>query len=326
MSDYRLREAGAEEFERFAATASNSTVHCRAAYLETLGAARFRRLLLDRGGEVVLGTLLPLDAAGAPQAKLHLFSGYQGLLASPRVASLPVHSRHHEMIEATQALLALLDPSCGHMAFRFHPHVEDLRAWQWFHYHEPALGRFTLDLRYTGLIEFPPGRSFEDYLGTIRSSKRRQFRLAARAGLKAEDSRDVDALVHLYGLTFDRQGIAKDEEELHWVRRIAEEAVARGFGDLLLVRAASGEPASATLFLHDGRSGIYLFGANDPRFRNDYSGIYAFVEALRRCHARGLQWVDVGGINSPERGDFKIAFNAAPRPFVEARWSRPSTP
>jgi hypothetical protein len=37
----------------------------------------------------------------------------------------------------------------------------------------------------------------------------------------------------------------------------------------------------------------------------------------------GMKMVDFGGINSPNRGDFKISFNAKPVPYFITSWDRP---
>jgi hypothetical protein len=136
-------------------------------------------------------------------------------------------------------------------------------------------------------------------------------------------SRDIDTLDRLHGMTFERQGLGRTDGEIRLVRKITPAALDQGFGELLLCRNAAGDAISATVFLYDERCGYYLLGANDPNHRRANGGTFLFLENVRRCHARGLKWVDVCGINSPDRGDFKTSFNAVPVPYVVATWENP---
>ena len=72
---------------------------------------------------------------------------------------------------------------------------------------------------------------------------------------------------------------------------------------------------AATLFLHDDRSSYYLFGATDPAFRRTGAGTFVLLKMIERSLAAGTKEVDVVGVNSPNRGDFKTSFNARIEPF-----------
>jgi lipid II:glycine glycyltransferase (peptidoglycan interpeptide bridge formation enzyme) len=96
---------------------------------------------------------------------------------------------------------------------------------------------------------------------------------------------------------------------------LAKESLSKGFGRLLVCRDKQGTPASASLFLFDDKTAYYLFGANDPDYRQDGTGGYVIFEQIRLSIEQGLSYVDFMGINSPSRGDFKLSFNAEPVPF-----------
>ena len=131
-------------------------------------------------------------------------------------------------------------------------------------------------------------------------------------GMSWETSTDISLLMELYELTFERQGQAVSAEHKKVLHSIASQALMQGYGEIIIVRSAEGKPASATLFLWDAHCAYYLIGANSPEFRGGYSGILAFVEAVRRCFEKGYKAIDVCGMNSPNRGDFKTSFNADP--------------
>ena len=311
-------------WDAFVSLSPQGNVFCRSAFLDALG-IDYDTWLLQEGGRALVGAVLLKGGQGGVLAAPYPFSMYHGVLLSGALYAAPPHRRYKEGLTLTSILLAELEQRYPSLSFCLHPGFDDLRAFSWFHYHRRELGVFNISLNYTGIIDLGmPG--FEAYLATIRSCKRREYRLALKNGLTAETSNDLVVLENLYRMTFERQGATKSSEELRLVRAIAQAAIAQGFGEILLVRLPGGEVASATLFLHDEHTGYYLIGANHPDYRNTYSGVFAFVESCRRCHARGLKQIDTCGINSPNRGDFKTSFNAVPKPYFVANWEKGKPP
>ncbi len=300
------------------------SVFCRSGFLDALGAPH-DTWLLQADGRILAGAVLLKDEQGNVGAAPHPLSMYHGVLLEAGLATAQPHRRYKEGLEITAILLQELEKHYSRLSFCLHPCFDDLRAFSWFHYHQREQGMFNIGLNYTGIIDLGI-LDFETYLATIRSCKRREYRLALKNGLTAEISDDLVVLEKLYRMTFERQGTTKSSEELRLVRAIAQASLAQGFGKILLVRLPGGEVASATLFLHDEHAGYYLIGANHPDYRNTYSGVFAFVESCRRCHEQGLKQIDVIGINSPNRGDFKTSFNAVPKPYFVVNWDKEKAP
>jgi len=229
-------------------------------------------------------------------------------------------------MKALNFLLSDLEQRYARISFCTHPATLDLRAFQWFHYHQPGRGRFSIDLAYTALLDLSslPGI---DGLAAISGDRRRDLHKAVSAGLMAEPTTDLGLLARLYRATFERQQITVDRRTEELMLGIAGNALARGFGELLLCRHPGGDVISLTLFLHDRRCGYYLIAANDPQHRSTGGATYLLLECIRRCMERGLSCVDFVGVNSPNRGDFKLGFNASPVPYFAVNWERPgSTP
>jgi len=303
----------------FVAESAQGSVFCRTPFLEALGLGH-ELWHVEESGVPCLGAVVMVDEAGLPLRAPFPFSLYQGLLLDPAHATLAVHRRVKRMLTLVEFALAGLEQCYPRLSFSLHPRFEDVRGLSWFHYHAAEQGRFRLDLAYTGWIALT---AFEEFLGDIRSTRRYEYRRAAAAGFTAEPSTDVDLLVTLYRRTFARQGVDVQAGVERRLRAIALSALAEGYGEMLLCRTPAGEPASATLFLFDEHTAYYLIGANDPEHRASGAGTFVLLEHIRRSRMRGLDRVDVCGMNSPNRGDFKASFNAAPVPYVTATWERP---
>lgn len=310
------------QWDRFVSTSPQGSIFCRSAFLDALG-VESDLWLVEENGQPQAGVVI-LRRNAEPLCAPYSFALYQGILFAGHSRTLPPHSRPKWTLEVTETLLKDLSERYDRLSFCLHYSTEDLRSLQWFHYHAPQLGQFKLDLYYTGLIDLTASPDFETYLTTIRTTRRYEYRRALREDLTVEVSQDIDTLENLYRLTFERQGMELDPAVLQRMRAITAAAISLGFGELLLCRDANGEVASATLFLHDERCGYYLIGANHPAYRNSWSGTFLVLENIRRCQARGLKWLDVCGINSPNRGDFKTSLNAVPVPYFVVIWERPA--
>ena len=101
------------------------------------------------------------------------FMLYQGVMFGSQSISAD-----HKRVTAEHRILTLLT---DHLATRFETFglcnawsLEDLRAFQWHNYHEPARGQFQLRLNYTGIIDSAAFPDFDAYLASVRTLRRRE--------------------------------------------------------------------------------------------------------------------------------------------------------
>jgi len=308
-------------WDDFARSSTQGNIFCNTVFLDSLG-EEYELLFVEESGGVQVGTVV-LKKDGQPIRAPYPFTMYQGVLFDAAIQTMPHHKRLKRCMELLDFLLVNLEQRYNRMSWCLHPTFDDLRSFQWFHYHAPERGQFKIDLRYTGRLDLLSIKSFEDCLASVRSVRRQEYRYACQDGLTAEVSTDVDILDRLHQLTFARQGIERPSEEGRLLRSISQAALARGFGRLLVCKDSHGTALSATLFLQDAHCGYYLFGANHPDARKSGSGTFLLLESIRHCMERGLAWVDFVGINSPNRGDFKTSFNATPVPYFIVTWEKP---
>ena len=313
-----LKCDSSELWDSFLKASPQQNVFSTTAFLSAMGVSYDAWFLTD-SGKPVLGALLiePLqEGFEAP----HGF--YQGIFFAPNSAHL--HSKIKYQLSAVEQLLAKLSARYSSLSFSLHPTVGDLRAIQWFNYHSPDQGRYAIHLHYTGLINLEAVASFQEYLAGIRKVRIQEHSKANRNGFRAQLSNDLTVFRGLYVKTYDRQGIAIKDEKVEQAISITKAAIDGGYGHLFLCRQSSGKPASATVFLFDQVSSYYLFGASDPDCRNTGASTFLLIESMKHFYNLGLRKIDMVGINSPNRGDFKTSFNAVPTPYFHVTWRRPA--
>ena len=77
------------------------------------------------------------------------------------------------------------------------------------------------------------------------------------------------------------------------------------------------ELASMAFIGWDTKRAYYIFGANDPNKRNGHSGTAVLWDAFYHLNEMGIKTVDLEGVNSPNRGWFKLSFGGNIIPYYE---------
>lgn len=309
------------EWDLFVTDSPQGSIFCQTAFLDALG-VDYDTWLLKVGGMALVGTVI-LRRGKTILPASHEFTMYQGPMFASYINTQALHTRTALILKLTEEFIVSLSQRYYNLSFCLHYSHPDLRALQWFNYHEQHKGQFRFTLQYTGLLDLNQFNYLEDYLPNIRTTRRYEYRKALRDGMHVESSGDVDTLLYLHRLTYERTGLDQTYEIAAMIKNITCAALTNKFGEILMCRNPSGEIVSATLFLFDERCAYYLIGANHPNQRHTGGNTVLFIENILLAKSRGLKLVDTCGINSPYRGDFKTSFNAAPVPYFVVTWTKP---
>ena len=309
-----------ERWATFVRRSPQRSAYVTSAFLRSLGLP-FELVTVEDGDQIVAGAPLILGEDGRALPNAVPMTMYQGLLLGDH-DRMARHRRIGYELEIVERLVAAIadrhDGCCLSQSWRF----RDIRALSWHNYHAPERGQFTISVLYTGILDLSAYATFDEYLASVRELRRREHR-KAKPRVTIEPSRDLDLLETLYTKTLQRQGIERLAHDRDLLRRIAQGALDGGYGDVR-VALVDGAPAAATLFLYDDRTAFYLLGANDPEFRSTGASTFLMLENIRSAHDRGLREVDFIGVNSPQRGDYKVSFDAGVCPYYVARLRGPT--
>jgi len=241
------------------------------------------------------------------------YSQYQGIALPPIIGG--IHKVVHKSLKTIMSTLPVLSEKFDNIGLCLHPSLQDLRGFQWFNYHTPERGQFDIRILYSGIINLEQYSSFDDYLMSIRSVRRQEYKKAKKQSLSMVESHDIESFIKLYKLTFERQSIELDVRALDTVRNIVNAAISNGIGRLVFCKDCEGSLHSAIVTLHDKRCTYYMFGATDPTFRSSGASTGLILDSIKYSFACNHLRFDMVGINSPQRGDFKTSFNSEPTPY-----------
>lgn len=307
-------------WDEFVENSPQGSIFCLSSFLTTLEKT-VHRWFVYQSGSVVAAYPVLLEN-GNPIVAPHAFTLYQGLMFEREIDSLPYHSGVPQKLKIAEFLVTNLAEKYSLISFCSHPHLTDMRAFTWFNYHSRDAGVFEINTMYTARLDL---RDFKRdlFINQVRNLRKREIVKAQNAGFKVIITSDIKTLDQLHDMTFQRQSLKRSEDDTTLFYKICQRALADGFGHCMQAINESGEVAASNLIIKDRNAAFYLIGANHPEFRSSGASTLLMFEAISKAAEDGASVFDFVGINSPNRGDYKISFNAEPVAYHIATWKRP---
>lgn len=320
-SSYTFEPVSLEAWDNLAGVSQYASVFNSRNFLAALG-TDFQFWGVFDGQELIAAASIQTDKAGKVLGPENSFNYYHGILLSPAITSLPSHSRIRRELAVVNRLVEGLTDVYAEIWLCIHPRMRDVRALQWFNYHQPENGQFQIDIRYTGLLELKEFTCRNGLVSSFARGRQGDYKKALAKGITVSSSLDASLLDDLHVKTFARQEADRGDLD-RLLPHITQTALDHGFGELLVAYTPDGTAVSATMFIWDTSTSHYLFGASDPAYRSTGAATLVLAESLWRATERGIIFADFVGINSPQRGEYKTSFGAVPVPYFEAHWKRP---
>lgn len=262
-------------------------------------------------GEVLAGAVILEDGSCMARAPF-AFTPHQGIVFANSVAQQPSQKRMTVEFRITTFLIQTLLDIYPNFSMALSPFFKDIRPFLWHNYGLEGKPKFEVKHRYTGHMHL---QNFEltEFLTTVRTVRRQEYK---KSQVQIQQSDDLQLFLSLYQQTFERQGLTIDVDTMGLVQRICEQAMAQGYG-YLSAAILDDHTASMAFFISDARCSYYLFGANDPAMRETNASSKLLLDNIALSAQKGFQIFDFVGVNSPQRGDFKLSFNAELVPYQE---------
>jgi len=302
-----------EVWDRFVCNSPQGTVFLSVDFIIGLS-IHYELVTLYDGDEIVAGTVIFYEVNSKEAIKeLFLFMRYQGIVLGDFM-DLHVHSRISYEYKIMTYFLEKLTEKYDQLSFCNSWKLNDVRPFQWCNYHAPENGQFEIKLRYTGIIDLEKYSDFAEYLSKIRILRRREWKKASR-NFVVEVTDDIDLLLDIHDKTYKCQDIELPEQLRKYIYSIVDNALRSGYGKMMKATGSDGTVDSVKFFLYDDVCAYYLFGGNNPDGRGSGASTYLMLNFIKDAMGKGLKYVDFCGVNSPNRGDYKISFNAELKPY-----------
>jgi hypothetical protein len=155
----------------------------------------------------------------------------------------------------------------------------------------------------------------------METVRRYSVREARKKGGSVRVVKDSTALIGYYRDLMQAQGEQAPEGKLAAMQRVMQGLIGIGHGALFHVHDADDTLLYCVFYGWDRHRAYYLYGAGHPERSTPWQGTLAHWFAfghLAREH--GVTQVDLEGVNSPQRGWFKLGFGGSLQPYHTLHW------
>ncbi|MDR0467111.1 MAG: GNAT family N-acetyltransferase [Deltaproteobacteria bacterium] len=249
----------------------------------------------------------------------HDFIIHNGLLFAPPAPQQNRSQIISERFDIASAAAAFLAGRYERVELALAPQCRDIRPFLW---HNWGTGKamYRADVRYTAyadLTGFAGAEAPEEIplFAELSCSRRQEVRKARKEHAHTTEEGDANGLTAFYALTLRRQNIEPEPERLEELRFFAADLLSAGMARLFVACMPGGAPAAMALFGRDAKRAYYLFGAGDPALRGTPCGTVVLWDAFAALARSGCRELDMEGVNSPQRGWFKLSFGAELLPY-----------
>lgn len=274
---------------------------------------RCERMVWRTDAHILAAVPIFCDSEGQPLRVPPTFLPNQGLL----VDASRGRKRHTRLVQdytvAAEFLSALADRFSG-FSLSNSCWLEDLRPFLWHNHDDPDDTRFHLQLKYTGLIDLQEVPGFPAFLETINRRRRNEWKGKNKA-FDIRETDDVGRFLDLHDRTLQFHGVAPPPADIDPRGAVIRAGLEQGFGRLVTASDSEGHPASMVFWAYDEQSAYHLFAANERPVISAGASTVLLLHLIRDAFDRGLERVDLCGVNAPGFGEYKISFNCNLVPY-----------
>ncbi len=246
---------------------------------------------------------------------------YVGPIWSKMADNMPAHRWLSRSTQVYEGFIEIFLQEYGRVHASLPKGLLDVRAFDWWHYHQPDKPRFTIRPRYTACIHDLDKNDQATILADFRQLRRRELRKMEADGPPAR-SQDwqADDLILLYADVLGRQDIdiqAKNERLIHNLVALVQ----AGFGEVIAYQDPQDHHIiAACLLLYGHGQANMVLNVVENEWRSTGLPAWMITETIIQAKKQGMTCYDFNGANSPNRGDDKHSYGAHPVLFFEIQY------
>lgn len=307
------------------ARSPQGTLFAESGFVQAAGCAH-QRFWIRQGQATKGALLLPVSADGRAVVADDLL-----IHAGPMLDLDPQRQavkRRHDAYDILVFVAAELPRRFERVELPLAPQIDDLRPFLWQAYHGPREQQYRPDLRYTSYLDIgalatgaPDDAEASATFEAMETVRRYSVREARKKGGSVRVVRDTAALIGYYRGLMAAQGQTPPEHKLAAMQRVMDTLIARARGAMFHVHDADGTLLYCVFYGWDGKRAYYLYGAGHAERSTPWQGTLAHWTAFNHlAREHGVRTVDLEGVNSPQRGWFKLSFGGELVPYHTLHW------
>lgn len=218
-----------------------------------------------------------------------------------------------KQLEATSFLLNELTKNYDQLRFSLNYNFYDIRAFQW---HDYPRCEFKFNTVYSSIINLDKG--LDDVFSKFRYSRRREKKLFDKSDYKIQSSQDFEKFCEIYSRVYKK---ILGNFVINTHLKLIKNSFKNNFSRLNLV-IKNKQILGGTIFYYDNQNAYYAFSVLEKVKENFSLATPLIIEQLEHFNSKDVKNIDMMGINSPGRGDFKESFGGGIKSFYEVTYEK----
>ncbi len=331
MSKYSLAPVkDFRKWDEFVEKSPQGTIFSSSEYIQE-AEVPYKLFYVFKGEEQKAGLSLILsgDCSGCVLDDLVI---YNGILFNYDPTQKPVKSQM-ERFEVTDFIIEELDKKYSFVEMALAPQFQDMRPFLWHNYKSISQEeRFAVDLRYTSYINIS-GLAIDvreentELFKNLDTLRQRNIREGLKKGAVVDRSNNIQLFLEFYVENLRAQNQPADTIKVKRMGNLIKSLLVKGHAFMYSSINSDGEVGYIAIFCKDKKRAYYLFGAGHAQLTERYHGTLVFWRAFQDlAKNQGVIEIDMEGVNSPNRGKFKLSFGGDLRTYYQvykphSRWN-----
>jgi len=295
---------------KFSQTSKEYSLFNDSIYLNSFG-GKYKLYLVKKGDYIKAGLVVILkDEKNLKVDDLVIYSGILFEDGSAQKSSKVTLER----FEISNFIIEELDKLYEHIEFVLSPYVDDIRAFLWHNYHSSKdSDKYSVSIRYTSYLDISSLSNFineedSEIFKNLETLRKRNIREARKKEAYTIVTNEVELFILYYKKLMLKQDQIVSMEKLSNIKNLITTLVNKKKAKIYVSKNSQNEIQYITIFAWDKFRAYYLFGAPNPDASERYRGTISFWDAFIDLAHNGVITVDMEGVNSPQRGWFKLSF------------------
>ncbi|MCH9739649.1 MAG: hypothetical protein K0U38_02230 [Epsilonproteobacteria bacterium] len=326
MSKFKIVEVkdNIEEWNKLVFNSPEGTVFSLYEYLNSIG-LDYKFYFVKKGNEVRAGFsfLVNKDDSEIIFDDLIIYNGIMFALNDKQKETRQKTERY----DIAEEIIKFLDAKYKKMTFQLSPNFEDMRPFLWHNYHSDNMEeKFKINIRYTSFIDIHDlfyKKDIENSLVYQALDNRRQTDIvkAQENGLTfISEEVDTKEFIAFYKKTLLSQDKQVDEAYLSRMATLIDSTSQKDLLKKYAVENSENQTSYIVIFGIFKNVGTYIFGSGDADVMQRYDATYCIWKAIKDLnHNYGISTIDMEGINSPQRGAYKLDFGGSITPYYQVQ-------
>lgn len=217
--------------------------------------------------------------------------------------------------ETLSFLLDQITKKYNQLRFSLNYNIQDIRAFQW---HKYPKNEFNFNIMYSSLISISKKKCIDDILADFRYSRRREKKLFDKSHYKIEISNDFKKFFELYNISY-KKILGKFVIDTHF--KIIQNSLKNNFSRLNFI-VKNKKTFGGSIFFYDNERAYYAYSFVKKSQEKFSFTTPLIIDQISYFYKKNLSFIDMMGINSPGRGDYKESFGGNTHSFFQAIYER----